>query len=269
MTKIRPFLKWAGNKYRCLHHILESLPKAHRLIEPFTGSGAIFMNTNYPLYLLGEDNQDLINLFYYLKEEGHFFIDYCEAFFCEANNAAINYYKFRDQFNTAIDPRAKAALFLYLNRHGYNGLCRYSQKGNYNVPFGRYKKPYFPRKEMSYFHEKSQKAQLVHGDFRNTFRAAKTGDLIYCDPPYAPIIQTSNFSSYTSKKFGKEEQMILANLAMESAEQGITVIISNHDTDFTRHLYRHGEIRSFPVKRWISRHPQNRLPVQELLAVFR
>lgn len=269
MKKIKPFLKWAGSKYRCINNILASLPKAERLIEPFTGSGAVFINADFPSYLLAEDNKDLVSLFRYVQQEGEDFINYCEEFFSPFNNCAEQYYCLRTQFNFSTDLRQKAALFLYLNRHGYNGLCRYNQKGIYNVPFGRYKKPYFPRNEMRYFHQRSQHAMFVHSDFRNTFKKAKYGDLIYCDPPYAPLVQHSNFSSYTSKKFGEEEQITLAELARNCANRGITVVISNHDTAFTRHHYRHSEIFSFPVKRWINCQPQNRVAVQELLAVFR
>lgn len=269
MLRIKPFLKWAGNKYQCLDHILASLPAAHRLIEPFTGSGAIFVNTNYPQYLLAEDNNDLVLLFHYLQQEGESFIAYCERFFCQLNNSEPQYYLLRDQFNQCTEPRRRAAMFLYLNRHGYNGLCRYNQKGNYNVPFGRYVKPYFPRIEMLHFHQHSQVATLLHSDFRQTFAQALPGDLIYCDPPYAPLNQHTNFTSYTNKKFGEEEQIILANLAVDCANRGITVIISNHDTEFTRYHYRGSQIKSFPVSRRISCHSDNRLPVQELLAVFR
>ena len=269
MMKVKPFLKWAGNKYRCIEHILQELPQANRFIEPFTGSAAVFMNVDYPSYLLAEDNADLVALFYHLQQEGELFIAYCERFFCPANNCASQYYQLRQQFNECNVSRKRAAMFLYLNRHGYNGLCRYNQRGIYNVPFGRYIKPYFPRAEMQYFHQKSQLASFTHNDFRLTFSQAKPGDLIYCDPPYAPIVQTSNFSNYTHKKFGEEEQIILAKLAVECANKGITVVISNHDTEFTRHHYREGEIKSFPVRRSISCYAKNRLPVQELLAVFR
>ena len=269
MIKTKPFLKWAGNKYRCLDNILSSLPIAKRLIEPFTGSGAVFINANYHDYLLAEGNQDLVSLFHCLQKEGGGFINYCEQYFCPLNNSASQYYFLRERFNQCTELRERAAIFLYLNRHGYNGLCRYNLKGIYNVPFGRYKKPYFPREEMLFFHQKSQQATFVHGDFRCTFKQAKSGDLIYCDPPYAPLLQSSNFSSYTSNKFGEQEQIALAELAIDYANRGITVVISNHDTDFTRHHYRDSEIKSFPVKRIISCHPKNRMAVQELLAIFR
>ena len=248
---------------------MNAFPSANRLIEPFTGSGAVFQNTDYPAYLLGEENKDLVGLFQYLQTEQESFIAYCKSFFDPLNNESQRYYALREQFNQCTDARTRAALFLYLNRHCYNGLCRYNQKGIYNVPFGRYIKPYFPEKEMRFFYNKSSHATFVQSDFRQTILLAVPGDLIYCDPPYSPLTQVSNFSTYTHKKFGEQEHKILADLATKAAARGITVIISNHDTAFTREQYQGAEIRSFDVKRWISCHSQNRLPVRELLAIFR
>lgn len=268
MIRVKSFLKWAGSKYRCINQILTTFPAANRLIEPFTGSASIFINADFPHYLLAEENNDLIALFHCLQREGESFITYCNQFFCPENNTAERYYQLREKFNQCVAPRERAAMFLYLNRHGYNGLCRYNQTGIYNVPFGRYIKPYFPQAEMRYFHIKSQQATFIQGDFRETFNQAQAGDLIYCDPPYAPLSQISNFSAYTHKKFGEEEQIILAKLAIEYAARGITVIISNHDTDFTRHHYRQAKIKSFPVQRSINCNPNNRAQVKELIAIF-
>lgn len=265
----RPFLKWLGNKYNCLHHILTALPNANRLIEPFAGSGAVFLNTNYPNYLIAEGNTDLIALFHYIQQEGEQFIKECEAYFCGAHNLPEIYYRLRDEFNQSTDPKYRATLFVYLNRHGYNGLCRYNQKGGYNVPFGRYEKPLFPRPQMQFFHQKSQHVTFRKGDFQETFALAQPGDLIYCDPPYAPLDQCSNFSTYTSRQFGEKEQIILAKLANESAKHGVTVVISNHDTEFTREIYQGSQIKSFLVKRVVSSDTTNRIPVRELLAVFK
>lgn len=268
MNYTRPFLKWAGSKYNCLAHILDSLPESRRLIEPFAGSGAVFINTNYPTYLIAEDNPDLIQLYQFLQSEGERFIDDCEPYFCDANNTQEQYYQLRQEFNQCESPRKRAMLFLYLNRHGYNGLCRYNQKGGFNVPFGRYKKPTFPREGMRFFHLRSQRVEFKLCDFRESFALAKPGDVIYCDPPYVPLDQTSNFTAYTGKKFGEQEQIILAELSKEAAERGISVVISNHDTAFTRHHYNGAKIKSFPVQRRISCTLKNRHKVQELLAVF-
>lgn len=269
MNKTKPFLKWAGNKFHCLEFILKSLPSGKRLIEPFTGSGAVFMNSSYASYLLAERNLDLVTLYNHLRQEGSAFIDYCEQYFISLNNSPEQYYRLREQFNQTQPSRERAALFLYLNRHGYNGLCRFNLKGFYNVPFGRYRRPYFPRQEMMLFHQRSQPVKFIHADFRETFALAEKGDIIYCDPPYVPLSASASFSSYIDKRFSEQDQIELAELAIASANQGVTVVISNHDTAFTRHHYRDSDIISFPVKRMISCKAHQRLPVQELVAVFR
>lgn len=218
--------------------------------------------------MLAEANQDLIILFNLVKNEQTAFIDYCRQFFSSQNNHSIRYYELREQFNHCQNPYKRAALFLYLNRHGFNGLCRYNQKGVYNVPFGRYNNPYFPQTELNFFYEKSQNATFIHQDFQETFKLARTGDLIYCDPPYSPLIQHSNFSAYTQKKFGDQDHILLAKLAKDAANRGITVILSNHDTEFTRHHYEGATIKSFDVKRTISCQGHRRTAVKELLAIF-
>lgn len=268
MRKIRPFLKWAGSKYNCLEEILSVLPPGRRLIEPFSGSGAVFMNTNYSSYLLAESNIDLINIFSILKQEGESFINFCQQYFHPDSNCKDIYYELRTSFNTQIDLNLKSAVFLYLNRHGYNGLCRYNSKGIFNVPFGLYKKPYFPRNEMILFHKKSQQAQFIHSDFRSTFEYAQPGDIIYCDPPYVPFSSKTKPLPYTQKKFGEKDQIELAELAKTTAARGIPVIISNHDTEFTRHHYSEARIKSFDVARWINCQAAQRQPVRELIAVF-
>lgn len=146
----KPFLKWAGSKRKSIDFIKENLGISHnRLVEPFVGSGAIFLNTDYDEYLLCDLNKDLINLYNILIDNGHKFIDVCSSFFTGEYNNEEDYYKFREHFNNTENVEYKSILFLYLNRHCFNGLCRYNKSGKFNVPFGRYKKPYF--QEMSYY----------------------------------------------------------------------------------------------------------------------
>jgi DNA adenine methylase len=268
MAKIRPFLKWAGSKYNCIEEILQSLPQGQRLVEPFTGSGVVFMNTNYSSYVLAESNLDLIHIYTKLQNHGDPFIEYCQEYFQKDNNCKDTYYELRNEFNSMPNSKRKSAIFLYLNRHGYNGLCRYNSKGKYNVPFGLYTNPYFPAQEMRMFHQKSKDTQFIHQDFRRTFALAKPGDVIYCDPPYVPLLQTSGSIRYNQKSFTSEDQIELAELAQKAAKKGIPVIISNHDTEFTRYHYRKALIRSFPVPRWISCLSSKRQPVNELIAIF-
>ena len=113
MTNHRSFLKWAGGKYSSLKHILPNLPPATRLIEPFAGSGVVFINSDYSNYLLGELNHDLVTLFKIVQKDGLKFIEFCKELFTENNNTKIQYYNFRKNFNSTKDPYFKSALFLY------------------------------------------------------------------------------------------------------------------------------------------------------------
>jgi DNA adenine methylase len=270
MSYTKPFLKWAGGKFRVLEKVLSTFPPGERLVEPFGGSGAVFINSHFNQFLISERNLDLIQLYKQLQQEGEPFIQYCAKFFIPENNQANIYYENRARFNTCTSSRERAALFLYLNRHGYNGLCRYNQKGIYNVPFGSYVRPYFPEKEMRHFYLKSQSALFSHQDFTTSFSQLKTGDIVYCDPPYVSLSKTAYFTSYTGQSFTTTDQLNLARLAEDARQKGHTVIISNHDTLFTRKHYANSEMISFPVQRQISCLAQNgRKTVQELIAVVR
>lgn len=268
MLKIRPFLKWAGNKYQILERIKEVLPQANRLIEPFVGSGAVFLNLDYNQYLLADNNGDLINLYLTLQTQGEPFINYCKSFFTEDNNRENRYYELRELFNTTSDAYLKAALFIYLNRHDYNGLCRYNSKGGFNTPFGQYRKPYFPEKSLLYFLTKAKNAVFKTADFRDIMRTAKKGDVVYCDPPYVPLSATANFTAYSSSGFGSKDQTELAELARELAGRGIPVLISNHATEFTLNAYKTAKIERFNVQRFISCDGANRGKAEEVLALF-
>ena len=267
---VRPFLKWAGNKYRILDRINEMLPmQGKRLIEPFAGSAAVFLNTQFDRYLVTDSNADLINLYNTLKDEGESFIKYCKRYFTAANNTAEKYYALREQFNKCTDTRKRSALFVYLNRHGYNGLCRYNASGGFNVPFGRYQKPYFPQKEMEFFQHKAKHAVFKVAGFDKSMRQAKKGDIIYCDPPYVPLSSSANFTSYSAGGFSLQEQQQLAELAQQVARKGIPVLISNHHTEETVSLYQAAQCSYFTVQRYISCNGSQRECAGEVLALFK
>lgn len=270
---MRSFLKWAGSKYAIRHNIMELLPAGKRLIEPFTGSGVIFLNSHYKHYLLSEKNKDLVDLYQFLQKEGATFINDCRHYFNPKHNTAEKYLEFRKIFNETLNDasrrRERAMLFLYLNRHGYNGLCRYNNSGYFNVPFGRYVQPILPENTMHIFHQKSQSAVFQHADFREIMKKAKKGDVIYCDPPYVPLSSTAKFSSYISQEFSNIDQQELVQHADKLSQRGIPVIISNHDTPETREYYKNAEIISLEVSRHISCNIKNRKKVSELIAVFK
>jgi DNA adenine methylase len=266
---MRSFLKWAGNKYSILPTLKESLPLAERLVEPFVGSGAVFLNTDYPAYLLADTNADLITLYQQLQQRGEAFIEECQALFTPEMNQREVYFSLRDEFNQCRDSARRSAVFVYLNRHGYNGLCRYNSKGGFNVPFGQYRKPYFPRDEMLFFHQKAQKAEFRHQDFRETFEQVKTGDAVYGDPPYVPLSLTASFTTYAAGGFTQGDQQALADWAVRVArEKKVQVLLSNHDTGWVRQTYKTGHMVSFEVQRFISCVGSGRKKAPELLAIF-
>ena len=265
---MKPFLKWAGNKYRLLDKIQGLLPYGDRLIEPFVGAGAVFLNTVFESYLLADINPDLIHLYQTLQTEGKIFIAECKSYFVPGNNERAQYLHLREKFNQSKNIRERSALFLYLNRHGYNGLCRYNSQGGFNVPFGKYAKPYFPEVEMHYFYQKAQTAQFIIQDFRKTLENTMPGDVVYCDPPYVPMSATSNFTSYASGGFSTQDQLDLATLAKKLSSKNISVLISNHDNAFTQEAYSAGEIIQFDVQRYISCQGESRNKVSEVLALF-
>jgi len=264
-----PFLKWAGGKRKILDKILAVLPKGKCLIEPFCGSATVFLNTQYKKNIVADTNNDVINIFKQLKKDPEQFIPYCDRLFIPPNNDSEQYYEFRKQFNETDDPRLRASLFLYMNKHGYNGLCRYNSSGGFNVPFGKYKKVRFPEDYLLEFAEKSQSAEFFTQDFESSFSMAKKGDVFYCDPPYVPLNASNSSFRYVEKIFSMEQQEKLALLAEKTAKKGIPVLISNHYTDFTKEIYKNAELTTFSVQRYISCKGDKREKAQEVLALFK
>ena len=270
MKKNRAFLKWAGGKFPLLDDIQRHLPEGDCLIEPFVGAGSVFLNTHFPRYVLADINSDLINLYNIVKNRADKFVaDARELFTGEANEAEF-YYARRFEFNRCTDPWRRGVLFLYLNRHCYNGLCRYNLSGEFNVPFGRYRKPYFPQDEIYWFSERAQNATFVCESYDVTLSRASQGSVVYCDPPYAPLSTTANFTAYHTNSFSLLQQQHLAELAVKLArESRIPVLISNHDTPLTREWYQAAQqLHQIKARRSISRNGSGRNQVYELLALF-
>ncbi|MBE1300942.1 MAG: Dam family site-specific DNA-(adenine-N6)-methyltransferase [Alteromonadaceae bacterium] len=269
---MRSPLKWAGGKKRILQQIDKILPSAgkKRLVEPFVGGGSVFLNFDFDEYLLCDSNQDLIAFYNVVKADCDLFIKEARKLFTDKNNQAERYYLLRDKFNRCKTPLKRAALFLYLNRHGYNGLCRYNQKGGYNVPFGRFKKPYFPEAELLFLGERAQRATFIVGDFNRAFEQTTKMDVVYCDPPYSPINRTANFTTYSGISFLDDDQNRLVSAAQEAQSRGVATLISNHFVPFTKALYASADkTLTFSVQRSISQNGSNRQRVKEVLALYR
>ncbi len=269
IKKQRAFLKWAGGKFKLIEALKEHLPQGERLVEPFVGAGSVFLNTDYDRYLLCDINQDLINLYKIVQTEPEKYIKAAKALFVPEMNQKEAYYKIRSSFNETKDPFKRSVYFLYMNRHGFNGLCRYNRKGGFNVPFGSYKKPYFPENEIRAFSEKAQRADFRCIGYEQAIDMTKVGDVVYCDPPYAPLSSTASFTTYVGAGFSLDDQALLARKSRHTAiERGIPVLISNHDIPLTRELYHGATFGSIQVQRNISQNGSGRKKVDELMALY-
>ena len=267
---VKPFLKWAGGKSKLVPFIQASMPHEHsgRLIEPFVGSAALSLAVDFEEYLLNDVNPDLISLYQVLKAEKRAFIDLAHSLFTTENNQELKFYELRERFNALEHSTERAAIFFFFYRHAFNGLCRYNSKGGFNVPFGRYSKPYFPEAEMLGFLTKADRMQFFCRDFEPSMRVAEQGDVVYCDPPYAPLSPTASFTSYAKDAFGEQEQRRLASVAEEISDKGAFVLLSNHDTIFTREIYVKAQLQTIDVQRNIAAKGSSRLKVGEILAVY-
>ena len=265
----KPFLKWAGGKHKLVSMLMEKLGRGSRLVEPFVGSGAVFMGGNFEKYLLCDSNNDLISLFINLKNNPEDILREVKDLFTPAANSEESFYAIRDEFNkTEQGCLRRNAIFVYLNKHAFNGLCRYNSKGKFNVPYGRYAAPKAPVTEMMLFSEKSQLAEFKCMGFEETFNCLEQGDVVYCDPPYVPLSATSSFTSYHTNGFNPSDQKLLALKAKEARSKGHKVVMSNHDTEFTREIYSEAEIFSLDVRRSISSKSSTRGNAKEIIAVF-
>lgn len=250
-----PPLKWAGGKRWLLPHLKPLWEKAlaSRLVEPFTGGLAVALGLRPTEAVLNDFNPHLIN-FYQQVQQGL-------TVEIETANESALYYQHRTRFNELITQDAAqspeaAQLFYYLNRTGFNGLCRFNQRGLFNVPFGRYKVINY----RSNFHDLTPLLgiwQFTQGDFAAL--SLQAGDLIYADPPY-----DVDFTQYSAGGFDWEDQQRLVTWL---AQHDGPVILSNQATPRVHELYENAgyHITELDAPRRISC-TGDRAPAREILA---
>jgi DNA adenine methylase len=263
-------LKWAGSKNKALSNILPIINSFEFdvFVEPFVGAANVSLNVEAESYLWADSNEDLINTYNSIFYDTDNYVELCQEYF--KRFGFEGYYSARDLFNGSGFDTSRAALFQYLNKHGFNGLCRYNQKGELNVPRGNVTKS--PKKVPV-----AQIETLCERHKHNTDLRVDSYDrlipsvsmesykaLIYCDSPYVPL--TSDFK-YTKDAFTLEDHKKLKDLALQSKH---TTLISNHWTEFTQELYSDADdIHVFDVQRTISCKGSERRKVQECLVVYK
>lgn len=252
-----------------LNELLPLLPPGRRLIEPFVGAGAVLLGTDYPCYVINDANPDLIAVWSALQLRSDEYINRAAALFVEANRSEEAYRSIRMEFNSCRDRFERAVRFPYLNRFGFNGLFRVNARGEFNVPYGRPPRlPEFPSERMMAAAHKLHRCTVLTADFTAAIDMARADDVVYCDPPYAPSTSGASFTAYTPSRFGAAQHEALVAACLRAVSRGARVLVSNHDTAYTRELYRGWRIETVRVRRTVSAHVGSRRAAAELVAIL-
>ncbi|MGG8215733.1 Dam family site-specific DNA-(adenine-N6)-methyltransferase [Klebsiella aerogenes] len=267
----KPFLKWAGGKYTQLADLFRIIPEGKRLIEPFVGGGSVFLNSDkHADFLLADVNPDLINLYQMLAVVPD--AVECQArWMFEKMANPEGYELIKNEFNAqTLDAAERAAAFLYLNRHCFNGLMRYNLAHQFNVGWGKYKAPYFPFDEMKAFADMAHNCVFMTSGFGRTIDLAGAGDVVYCDPPYEPMPGTAGFTAYAAGGFTWDDQVLLANRCVAAHKRGARVVISNSSAPKVIDLYReHGfNLEFIKARRSISCSGTTREVARDVVAIL-
>jgi DNA adenine methylase len=271
-TSIRPVLKWAGGKSRSLSRILAELPDAiHTYYEPFVGGAAVFFalasQRRFERAVLSDRNSALIGVYRAIKKDPERVIRALTPLRYDRDE----YYRIRALDPTSLDPFEAAARTLYLNKTGYNGLYRVNSKGEFNVPFGRYRSDLkvFDPEHLRAAARALRKVRLKIGDFEAACRDAKPGDAVYFDPPYDPVSRTASFTAYYKDDFGRSEHERLRGVFHRLSASRVAVVLSNSDTPFTRELFGKFRLTEVDVSRPINSKASARGTVSEILVTSR
>ena len=267
---VRPLLKWAGGKRQLLPHIRQFYPATfRRYLEPFVGSGAVFFDlysdghlADRPAVLM-DNNADLIGCYQTVRDHTERVIrNLSRLAAAYEKNPREHYYAVRDdRFNPArkrifngTEPDSSrytpslAAMLIYLNRTGFNGLFRLNSQGLFNVPLGRYTNPRIcDAANLSRVAAAldSRHVRLAHDGFEAILDSSAPGDFIYLDPPYAPLSRTAHFTSYTATRFSDEDQERLQRVVIDLANRRCWVLLSN----IRPHRRLHASTTATPLQR--------------------
>jgi DNA adenine methylase len=294
---VRTFLKWAGGKRQLLPRLRPFYPSTFGVYhEPFLGSGAVFFDLvarghldNRPA-VLTDENPDLIGTWLRVRDSVGLVLAALERLARgHARDGADHYRRVRDrQFNPArrqwYDAGADlaayrpemAAMLIYLNRTGYNGLFRVNRAGGFNVPPGRYARPRIANAALLAEVSTTLSAPgitLSLSPFESVIDRASAGDFVYLDPPYAPLTATANFRSYTRQGFGEADQGRVQQVMLRLAARGVHVLLSNSSAPLILDLFEgRDEARAaglqvyrVPARRAINTRADRRGTVDELL----
>lgn len=265
-NNLSPFLKWAGGKRQLLDKIIYRMPKSfNNYYEPFIGGGALLFELQPAKAVINDINASLINAYITIAEKPFEFISAVIELDSQIpEDGKTYYYSLRERYNnklvkTEYDTEL-AALFVFLNKHCFNGLYRVNAKGLFNVPYNNSKRESINKESIIAISEYLKNVKIMQGDFEKACNDAQRGDFVFLDSPYAPLNPTS-FESYTKEGFDIESHKRLANLFKKLTDKGCYCMLTNHNTEFINDLYGNKgyKIDVVRVKRMINSNASKRV----------
>lgn len=278
MTQPWPIVKWAGGKSQLLAQFEPFFPSSfERYLEPFVGGGAVFFHLYGRGRLDGKESilidrlEELVNVYRVTRDQVQDLVAVLRLHEPYRNDADYYYevrgWDRRSDYSQRTDVE-RAARFVFLNRTCYNGLYRVNRKGQFNVPFGRYRNPTIcDANNLQVVSHSLQGVVLEVGDFCRCLEWAGPGDFVYLDPPYHPLSKTASFTSYTQASFGMKDQQRLAAVFEELNQRGCQIMLSNSYTRSIQQLYEGHEQVQVQATRAINSKPDQRGAVPELLVM--
>ncbi len=242
VNNIAPFVKWAGGKRQLLDKISERMPNSYNnYFEPFIGGGAVLFELRPQKAVINDINSALTNAYRIICEMPQDFIREIEKIDSEMwEDGKKYYYSIREHYNDKLMKEEfdveLAALFVFINKHCFNGLYRVNGKGLFNVPYNNSRRKSIDDASILKISEYLKNVKILTGDFEEACKGAEKGDFFFLDSPYAPLNPTS-FESYTKEGFDIESHKRLASLFDELTKRGCFCMLTNHNTQFINELY--------------------------------
>lgn len=274
-TEIVPFVKWAGGKRQLLSKIQERIPENYNhYFEPFVGGGAVFFGTQPSKALINDINKALINTYQRICDSPKEFLSEVNKIDSEMwEDGKQYYYTIREHYNDKLMKSEYdvelAALFVFLNKHCFNGLYRVNGKGLFNVPYNNSRRVSVNGDSIIEISKYLQGITIIDGDFEDACRDARKGDFVFLDSPYAPLNPTS-FESYTKEGFDIESHKRLAKLYDELTTRGCYCMLTNHNTDLINELIwnKSYKIEVVSVRRMINSDASNRVGEEVIICNY-
>lgn len=274
---IAPVLKWVGGKRQILDEIKKYIPGNFGTYhEPFLGGGAVLFGLRPARAVVNDINPELMNVYAVIKDDVEGLIKSLkehERAYREHRKPSEYFYSIREldrdkAVYNALAPLQKASRILFLNKTCFNGLFRVNRAGQFNTPFGKYKRPNIVNGKMlravsGYFN--GADISFSCGDFEAVLEAATGEDFVYLDPPYDPLSDTSSFTGYDRGGFDAEEQARLSRVCRRLDERGVKFLLSNSATELIRELYRGFRMETVKARRAVNARGDGRGDVDEVL----